>query len=142
MDLGVALCAVGKQRLPGDRIRRTVGIQRAATHIGEVVMHEMAPHTLGRETLGRVNGVSRVASQAEKGRRLVQHLVGHRAVRIVAVRAVLGRRWMFIRKRPLFLGMTLEADSVDRLRLEVSLVLSMRLMARGTGHLAFVDRVR
>ena len=85
MDLGVALCAVGEQRLPGDRIRRTVGIQRAATHIGEVVVHEMASHTLGREPLGRVNGVSRMATQAEEGRRLTQQIVGHRAVRFVAV---------------------------------------------------------
>ena len=57
----------------------------------------------------------RVAPQAEERGWLAQQVVGHRAVRLVADVAVLFDRRMLVDKRPLFFGVALVADHVDRL---------------------------
>ena len=62
-------------------------------------------------------------------------------MRIVADRAVLLDRWMLVDEWPLLLRMAFVADQVDGLVLEVPFRLAVRIMAVGTGHLAFPDRV-
>src|SRR5687768_564565 len=62
----------------------------------------------------RARPMSRVTSQAKERRRLPHQAVGHRAVRLVADRAVLSHRWMFVRERPLLVGMAPVADEIDR----------------------------
>ena len=81
-----------------------------------------------------------VAPQAEERRRLPQQVVGHRAVRLVADRAVLGHRRVRVGERSLLLRMALVAEQVDRLRLQVPLQLPVRIVAIGADHLAFLDR--
>ncbi len=62
-------------------------------------------------------------------------------MRLVAVRAVLGDRCVFVRERPFLFRVALVADRVDRILLEVPLGLAVGIMAGRANHLAFSDRV-
>ena len=57
--------------------------------------------------------VSAVAPQAQERRRLLEQVVGHGSVRLVADRAVLRHRRMLVGERTLLLGMALVAQQVD-----------------------------
>lgn len=85
--------------------------------------------------------MSRVTSQAKERRRLPHQAVGHRAVWLVADRAILGHRWMFVRERPLLVGMAPVADEIDRRFLEIPFGLPVTVVTVGAEHLAFLDRM-
>ena len=57
--------------------------------------------------------MSRMTSQAQKGRRLEQHVVGHRAMRIVADGAILFHRRMLIDEWAALLRMAFVTDHVE-----------------------------
>ena len=85
--------------------------------------------------------MARMASQAEEGRRLMQQVVGHRPMRLVANRAILRHRRMLIGERPLFLRLATVTDQIHGRLLEIALGLAVRIMAIGAQHLAFFDRM-
>ena len=85
--------------------------------------------------------MARVAAQAQKRRRLVQKVVGHRPVWIVTKTAVLRHRRVFPDKRPLLLRVALITEIVHRFRLQVPLGLAVAVMAVGADHFALLDGV-
>ena len=72
------------------------------------------------EMVGGRGSVPRMASEAEKRWRLVQQVVRHGPVGVVADRAVLFDRSVLVNERPLLVCMAFVAREVDRFRLEVS----------------------
>ena len=62
-------------------------------------------------------------------------------MRVVANVAVLADRRMFEGKRPLLLRMALVTQKIDRRLLQIPRLLTVRIMAVGTDHLAFFDRM-
>jgi hypothetical protein len=82
-----------------------------------------------------------MAPQAEERHRLSQQIIGHRAVRIVTMRATLRNRRMLVHERPLLFCMALVAHAVYRIFFEVSFGLAVRVVAIGASHLAFPDRM-
>lgn len=85
--------------------------------------------------------VAGVATQAQEGRRLVQQVIGHRTVRLVADSAILSHWRMLVSERALFFGVTFVAHHVDRGLFEVVLSLPVGIMAIGAHHLSFFDRM-
>src|SRR5215510_608026 len=82
-----------------------------------------------------------VALLAQARPRHLQHEVVHRAVRIVAIRAVLTHRRVLEQERTALLGMALVASVVGRCVAQQGLrVAAMGVMAVGAGHLAFAQR--
>ena len=100
----------------------------------------MAPKTRVRavEFVGRV---AHVTAQAQKRRRLVQQVVGHRAVRIVAVGTVLSGRRMFPDERAFLFRMTLVAQVVQGIGLQIPSALAMAIVTVRADHFALPDRM-
>ena len=90
VDLGVARRAVRVKAWP--ELRYGVDVDAGATAVVAVAVPDMA-------------------SQAEEGGRLLQQVVGDRAVRRMAVRAVLSHRRVLVGERALLLGMALPAQA-------------------------------
>jgi len=80
-----------------------------------------------------------MTTQTEKHRRLAEQIVGHRSVRLMANRAILGHRRMLIGKRALFVGVAPVADQVDRRLAEIALRLTVTVVAVRADHLPFLD---
>ena len=89
----------------------------------------------------RARSVACVTAQAQERRWLMQQIVGNRSMRLMANRAILGHRRMFVGKRPLFFRMAAVTDHVDRRLLQIALCLAMRIVAIRAKHLAFLDRM-
>ena len=89
----------------------------------------------------RARAVACVTAQAQESRWLMQQIVGNRSMRLMANRAILGHRRMFVGKRPLFFRMAAVTDHVDRRLLQIALCLAMRIVAIRAKHLAFLDRM-
>lgn len=134
----MTLRAIGVHRPADCPVRRYHGIARPASNIGEIAVHEVASLTIARPAMGRVTGV---APQAEERHRLPQQVIGHRAVRLVTMGAVLRGRRMLVHERPLLFCMALVTYSVDRIFFEVSFGLAVRVVTVGANHLAFPDRM-
>ena len=103
-----------------------------------VAVYKVASYTLRRAGVRRV---ARVATQAQKRRRLVQKVVGDRPVWIVTITAVLCYRRVFPDKWPLLLRVALVTKIVRRFRLQVPLCLAVAVMAVGADHFALSNRV-
>jgi len=83
----------------------------------------------------------RVALIAEPRPRHFQHVLVDRAVRVVAVQAILAHRRVLEQERPALFGMTLVASVIDRIGAQHRLgEAAMRIMAIRAGDLAFSDR--
>ena len=82
-----------------------------------------------------------MATQAEERHGLAQQIIGHGAVRVVTIRTILRHRRVLVYKRPLLFCMALVAQSVYRILFEVALRLTVGVVAIGTDHLAFPDRM-
>ena len=85
--------------------------------------------------------VTRVASQAQKGRRLVKQVIGYRAMWLVTDGAILRHWCVFVSKGPLFFCVTFVANHVQRRLLEIPLSLPMRIMAIRASNFSFFDRM-
>lgn len=85
--------------------------------------------------------MSGVTAQAKERRGLVQQVVGHGPMRLMANRAVLGHRRMLIRERSLLVRMAPIADHVDRRLFQIALRLAVGVVAVRTYQLAFLDRM-
>jgi hypothetical protein len=83
-----------------------------------------------------------VAAQAQERRWLAQHIIRHRPVGFVANRAVFGYRRMFVSERALFFRMAAIAHHIDGCPLaQVTMRLAMAVVAIGTEHFSFFDRM-
>jgi hypothetical protein len=85
-----------------------------------------------------VSAVPGMASQAQDCGRLLQQIVGDRAVRRMAVRTVLGHGRVLVSERALLLGVALPAQEIERFRFQVAFHLAMRVVAIAAEHLAFL----
>ena len=83
----------------------------------------------------------RVAAQAQERSRLMQQIVGNRAVWIVTNAAILRHRGMLIGKWSLLLRVAPVTHHVDGGLSQVIFRLTMCIVAVGTHHLAFLDRM-
>ena len=82
-----------------------------------------------------------MAPQAEERHRLLQQVIGHRAMRLMTVRAAFRRGRMLVHERPLLFCVALVAKLVYRIFFEVSFGLAVRVVAIRANHLAFSDRM-
>ena len=82
-----------------------------------------------------------MASQAQEGGRLLQQVIGNRAVRRMAVCTVLGHGRVLVSEGPLFLGMALPAQEIERFRFQVTFHLTVPIVAIAAEHLAFLHGV-
>ena len=62
-------------------------------------------------------------------------------MRVVADRTILRHWWMLVRKRSLFVSVALITHHVHGRLFEIVLRLTMRVVAIGANHLAFLDRM-
>ena len=71
----------------------------------------------------------------------MEQIIRYRAVRVVADRTVFFNWSVLMNKRALLVRVTLVTRHVDRLTLQVSLVVAVGIMASRTRHLALTDWV-
>lgn len=80
-----------------------------------------------------------MAAQTEECRWLLQKVVGHRSMWIMASVAVLADWRMLEGKRPLLLRVAFVANQIDGRLLEIACFLTVRIVAIGANHLSFLD---
>src|SRR6185312_183552 len=94
------------------------------------------------DDLADLPAVRRVALVAEERRTRLQHVLGGRAVRVVAVRAVLAHRLVVVHERAALLHVARVAGVVDGVALhERGPGRAVRVVAVGARHLPFGDRM-
>ena len=82
----------------------------------------------------------RVAFRADSWPRNLEHELVHRAVRIVAIRAILAHRRVLEEERSALFGVALVASVVNGICLQQTLGgAAMRVMTVGTDHLSFAQ---
>ena len=123
MNLAVALCAIGIKRSLQGGVSSNVAQER---------------RMVGAE---RARAMSGMATQAQKSRWLEQQVIRYRAMGFVADRAILRNRRMLVREWTLFLRMAFVTHHVHRRLFQIVLGLTVRIMAIGAHHLAFLDRM-
>ena len=110
---------------------RTIRVERVLCHWSSVVNARVFV----------TRSMAAVASQTQERRRLVQQVVGHGAVRLVAVAAIFRYGRMLVDERSLLVGMAFPAEQIQSLRLDVAFILSVCVVAIGAGHQSFIDGV-
>ena len=138
MNLRVTLGTVREQGLPQRLCRGNRRIRGPTADECKIVAHQVAAFALRRATVRRMPVVT---PQTEKCRRLMQQVVGHRAVRVMAISTALRHRRVFPHERAFLVCVTLETQLIQRFGLETAVPLSVTVVAIGTDNLALLDRM-
>ena len=80
-----------------------------------------------------------MATQAEERGGLMQQVVGHGSVRVMADRTVLFDWSVLVGERSLFFGVTAVASEIDRVFLQMAIRLAVRIVTGRADHLAFTN---